>query len=125
MIINLVAYHNGWMEVFQSKFEAMYYYCFLVEPTPSHPLFWEIQGHKAHLFFLNKPMDGELRGRQYLELENWVVKSLADVRWIPQKRIPALGEPAVSILLRHGMYAEIVAYETGGGDEDYTKFFSK
>ena len=64
----------------------MHYFCFAVQPLPTHPKFGEMKAGYAHVMIREETEDSESRARRAVEASGMRIRELQDARLIPVER---------------------------------------
>lgn len=95
-----------------------HYFCFSVEPLPSHPQYWTMQAGWAHVIVRDESIDSEQLARAYLARQHYKIQQLHTARVIPPGRESVMPPEARLALSRDPIYCEVSSYETGSGEEN-------
>jgi len=100
----------------------MTYFCFSVEPKPTHPHYYEVQAGWAHVV-IKDDQDAEAAARAELDRLDLVVQSLTTVERLSPEQERLLPPEARRALRASPIYVEVACYETGGGPEQAGELF--
>ena len=95
----------------------IHYFCFTIEPLPSHPRFSDVQAGWAHVFLRTDDGDAEseAKARTMVEDRKWKIQKLQICRHSGEDSL-ALSPPEAQLaLMVRDHHIEFAVYERGGG----------
>jgi len=91
----------------------MHYFCFAVQPLPTHPKFGEMKAGYAHVMIREETEDSESRARRAVVASGMRIRELQDARLIPVERYEKIPPDWRSRLVTQPVIVEIVGYVSG------------